>query len=128
MSFCSEIIMAVRNFYIPFWVFWRSILIYFLKICTICFGFLEFHLEIFFNMHFVGTLMSWFSVIFFLVYLLSHKVNQRVRQSLIVLCETHFALLYMLKLNLLSKALEHNGAALITEVLEQLGMYFPLNF
>ncbi|XP_068663316.1 piezo-type mechanosensitive ion channel homolog isoform X1 [Aristolochia californica] len=60
-------------------------------------------------------------MVFFLVYLLSHKVNTKIRQSLILLCETHFALLYILQLNLISKSLEQKGSV-IMEILSQLGL------
>ncbi|CAN6452751.1 unnamed protein product [Victoria cruziana] len=59
--------------------------------------------------------------IFFLVYILSHSISKKVRQSLILLCETHFALLYILNLNMISKALKHRGSV-ITEILSQLGL------
>ncbi|XP_077232309.1 piezo-type mechanosensitive ion channel component isoform X4 [Tasmannia lanceolata] len=60
-------------------------------------------------------------MVFFLVYLLSHTVSGKIRQSLILLCEAHFALLYIFQLNLISKALAHKGS-LITEILSQLGL------
>lgn len=43
-----------------------------------------------------------------------------MRQALILLCESHFAILYILQLNLVSKALEQKGS-LIMEILSQLG-------
>lgn len=60
-------------------------------------------------------------MIFFLVYLLSHNVSRKIRQSLILLCEAHFALLYILKINLISNALERKGS-ISMGVLSQLGM------
>ncbi|XP_043708760.1 piezo-type mechanosensitive ion channel homolog isoform X1 [Telopea speciosissima] len=60
-------------------------------------------------------------MVFFLVYLLNHTVSREVRQSLIVLCEAHFALLYILQLNLISNALEQKGSYTM-EVLSQLGL------
>ncbi|XP_058084087.1 piezo-type mechanosensitive ion channel homolog isoform X2 [Magnolia sinica] len=60
-------------------------------------------------------------MVFFLVYLLSHKVSIRMRQFLVLLCEAHFAILYILKLNLISKTLEKKGS-LIKEILSQLGL------
>ncbi|XP_042475858.1 piezo-type mechanosensitive ion channel homolog isoform X1 [Macadamia integrifolia] len=60
-------------------------------------------------------------MVFFLVYLLNHTVSREVRQSLILLCEAHFALLYILQLNLISNALEQKGSFTM-EVLSQLGL------
>ncbi|XP_073315003.1 piezo-type mechanosensitive ion channel homolog isoform X1 [Primulina huaijiensis] len=60
-------------------------------------------------------------VIFFFAYLLSHKINRRMRQSLILLCEAHFAILYVLQLNLVSRKLENEGYV-SKEVLKQLGL------
>lgn len=62
-----------------------------------------------------------FSVIFFLIYLLSHNVSRTIRQALILLCEIHFALLYVLQINLISAALEKKGSVTM-EVVMQLGM------
>lgn len=62
------------------------------------------------------------SVIFFLIYLLGHSISRKIRQSLILLCETHFALLYILQINLISNALEQQGS-LSMEVLLQLGRH-----
>ncbi|XP_062018874.1 piezo-type mechanosensitive ion channel homolog [Rosa rugosa] len=60
-------------------------------------------------------------VIFFLIYLLSHNVNRKLRQSLILLCEVHFALLYIIRINPISSSLEQEGS-LSAEVLLQLGL------
>ncbi|XAR58511.1 hypothetical protein NMG60_11013938 [Bertholletia excelsa] len=60
-------------------------------------------------------------IIFFLVYLLSHKVSKRIRKSLVLLCEGHFAILYFLQLNLVSAYLEKEGS-LSMEILSQLGL------
>ncbi|KAK4408031.1 Piezo-type mechanosensitive ion channel [Sesamum angolense] len=60
-------------------------------------------------------------MIFFFVYLLSHKVDARMRQALILLCEAHFAILYILQLNLVSRNLEQKGSISL-EVLSQLGI------
>ncbi|XP_073283729.1 piezo-type mechanosensitive ion channel homolog isoform X2 [Primulina huaijiensis] len=60
-------------------------------------------------------------VIFFFAYLLSHNINKRMRQSLILLCEAHFAILYVLQLNLVSRKLENEGS-ISKEVLKQLGL------
>ncbi|KAF9669400.1 hypothetical protein SADUNF_Sadunf14G0103800 [Salix dunnii] len=60
-------------------------------------------------------------LIFFLIYLLSHNISRKLRQSLILLCEVHFAMLYILEINLISLALERKGS-LTMEVLLQLGL------
>ncbi|XP_037492491.1 piezo-type mechanosensitive ion channel homolog isoform X2 [Jatropha curcas] len=60
-------------------------------------------------------------MIFFLVYLLSHGISRKMRQSLILLCEAHFALLYILQIDLISYALEQTGS-LSKDVLLQLGL------
>ncbi|XP_042516616.1 piezo-type mechanosensitive ion channel homolog isoform X2 [Macadamia integrifolia] len=60
-------------------------------------------------------------MVIFLVYLLKHTVSREVRQSLIILCEVHFALLYILQLNLISNVLEQKGSFTM-EVLSQLGL------
>ncbi|KAI3449584.1 hypothetical protein Pfo_006249 [Paulownia fortunei] len=60
-------------------------------------------------------------MIFFFAYLLSHKVNKRMRQSLILMCEAHFAILYILQLNLVCRKLEQKGSISL-EVLSQLGL------
>ncbi|XP_021907033.1 piezo-type mechanosensitive ion channel homolog isoform X2 [Carica papaya] len=44
-------------------------------------------------------------MIFFLIYLLSHEISRKIRQSLILLCEAHFALLYILQIDLISNTL-----------------------
>ncbi|KAL6324309.1 hypothetical protein AAG906_012555 [Vitis piasezkii] len=62
-------------------------------------------------------------MIFFMIHLLSHTISRRIRQALIVLCEGHFALLYILQLNLISKALEQKGS-LARELLSQSGKIF----
>ncbi|XP_048137346.1 piezo-type mechanosensitive ion channel homolog isoform X2 [Rhodamnia argentea] len=61
-------------------------------------------------------------MIFFLVYLLSHSISKKICQSLILLCEVHFALLYILHLNLISKVLDQKGS-FAGEILKQLGLY-----
>ncbi|XP_021280441.1 piezo-type mechanosensitive ion channel homolog isoform X2 [Herrania umbratica] len=60
-------------------------------------------------------------VIFFLIYLLSHNISRKIRQSLILLCEAHFALLYLLQIELISNALEQKGS-LSLEIILQLGL------
>ena len=65
--------------------------------------------------------LTFASVIFFLIYLLSHNISRKMRQSLILLCEAHFALLYLLQIDLISNALEQKGS-LILEIMSQLGI------
>lgn len=60
-------------------------------------------------------------VIFFLIYLLSHNISRKIRQFLILLCEAHFALLYLLQIELISNALEQKGS-LSLEIILQLGL------
>ncbi|EXC31832.1 hypothetical protein L484_020660 [Morus notabilis] len=60
-------------------------------------------------------------MVFFMIHLLRHTVGRRLRQSLILLCEAHFALLYILQLNVISKALEQKGSFLM-EILTALGL------
>lgn len=60
------------------------------------------------------------SVIFFFVYLLSHDISRKIRKSLILLCEVHFALLYVLQIDLISNALEQKDSLSI-HILMQLG-------
>ena len=62
------------------------------------------------------------AVIFFLIYLLSHNINKRIRKALILLCEAHFAILYILQLNFISTFLEQKGS-LSMEILSQLGAF-----
>ncbi|KAF5954964.1 hypothetical protein HYC85_007820 [Camellia sinensis] len=61
------------------------------------------------------------TVVFFMIYLLSHTISRRIRQYLILLCEAHFVLKYILQLNLISKALEEKGS-LALEIISQLGL------
>ncbi|XP_065617069.1 piezo-type mechanosensitive ion channel homolog [Quercus suber] len=60
-------------------------------------------------------------MIFFLIYLLSHKISRKTRESMILLCEAHFALLYILQIDLISNFLEQEGS-LSMEILTQLGL------
>ncbi|GLU07492.1 hypothetical protein SLE2022_244480 [Rubroshorea leprosula] len=60
-------------------------------------------------------------MIFFLIYLLSHNISRKIRQCLILLCEAHFALLYILQIDLISSQLEQKGS-LSLEILSQLGL------
>ncbi|KAJ6305825.1 hypothetical protein OIU78_021200 [Salix suchowensis] len=59
-------------------------------------------------------------MIFFLMYLLSHSISREIRQSLVLLCEAHFAMLYILQLNLISEVLKQKFS-FITDLLSQLG-------
>ncbi|PPR83382.1 hypothetical protein GOBAR_AA37324 [Gossypium barbadense] len=58
-------------------------------------------------------------LVFFLIYLLSHNISRKIRQSLILLCEAHFALLYLLQIDLISNALEQKGS-IVLEIMSQL--------
>lgn len=60
-------------------------------------------------------------MIFFLIYLLSHNISRKTRESMILLCEAHFALLYILQIDLISNFLEQEGS-LSMEILTQLGL------
>ncbi|KAG2326003.1 hypothetical protein Bca52824_008731 [Brassica carinata] len=60
-------------------------------------------------------------VIFFLIYLLSHNINRKIRKSLILLCEVHFALLYILEIDLVSNSFKRQGSV-SREILFQLGL------
>lgn len=55
------------------------------------------------------------------MYLLSHEIGRKIRQSLILLCEAHFALLYVLRISLISRTLE-DTSSLSMQILSQLGM------
>ncbi|KAJ1257414.1 hypothetical protein BS78_K040800 [Paspalum vaginatum] len=58
---------------------------------------------------------------FFLVFLVNHSIDKRLRQVLVFFCEVHFSILYILQLDLVSSALERSGS-LTMEVLSQLGL------
>ncbi|KAL8153056.1 hypothetical protein V2J09_010816 [Rumex salicifolius] len=60
-------------------------------------------------------------VIFFLIYLLSHSISRKIRQTLILLCEAHFALLYFVQINLISRYLD-GQASICRRVLSELGL------
>ncbi|XP_022758147.1 piezo-type mechanosensitive ion channel homolog isoform X11 [Durio zibethinus] len=60
-------------------------------------------------------------MVFFLIYLLGHNISRKIRQSLILLCEAHFASLYLLQIDVISNALEQKGS-LILEIISQLGL------
>lgn len=62
------------------------------------------------------------SVCFFLLFLVNHSINKRLRQFLVLFCEVHFSILYILQLDLVSSALERSGS-LMMEVLSQLGVF-----
>lgn len=66
------------------------------------------------------------AVVFFLVYLLSHNIGRRTRQGLILLCEIHFTLLYILRIDLILKEIEKIGSSSV-EILSQLGKLIFLN-
>ncbi|PWA88896.1 hypothetical protein CTI12_AA084740 [Artemisia annua] len=61
-------------------------------------------------------------MVFFFLYLLSHDISNKVRQTLLLLCEIHFAFLYSLQITPVSQALEKSGS-LSLEILSQLGFY-----
>ncbi|XP_044976085.1 piezo-type mechanosensitive ion channel homolog isoform X2 [Hordeum vulgare subsp. vulgare] len=58
---------------------------------------------------------------FFLVFLVNHSIKKRLRQFLVLFCEVHFSILYILQLDLVSNALERSGS-LVMEVFSQLGL------
>ncbi|XP_020597210.1 piezo-type mechanosensitive ion channel homolog isoform X2 [Phalaenopsis equestris] len=60
-------------------------------------------------------------VCFFLLYLLSHSITGKIHQVLILFCGAHFSLLYLLRLELISKTLEKPGSVTIS-ILSQLGI------
>lgn len=49
---------------------------------------------------------------FFIVHLVRSSVGRRTRQHLILLCELHFAVLYLLQLDWISALLDENQALL----------------
>ncbi|XP_062199124.1 piezo-type mechanosensitive ion channel homolog isoform X3 [Phragmites australis] len=60
---------------------------------------------------------------FFLVFLVNHSINKRLRQILVLFCEVHFSVLYILQFDLVSSALKRSGS-LTMEVLSQLGLSY----
>ncbi|XP_061348437.1 piezo-type mechanosensitive ion channel homolog [Gastrolobium bilobum] len=60
-------------------------------------------------------------MIFFLIYLLSHAINCKLRQAIILLCEAQFALQFILQLDLISKTLDQKGSYVL-QILSQLGL------
>lgn len=64
------------------------------------------------------------------MFLVNHSIDKRLRQILVLFCEVHFSVLYILQLDLVSSALERSGS-LTMEVLSQLGahsFFFPYPF
>ncbi|CAH1447448.1 unnamed protein product [Lactuca virosa] len=60
-------------------------------------------------------------MIFFFLYLLSHRISPRVQGALLLLCEIHFAILYTLQINLVSGALRKSDT-ISWAILSQLGL------
>nr|XP_043638394.1 piezo-type mechanosensitive ion channel homolog [Erigeron canadensis] len=60
-------------------------------------------------------------MIFFFLYLLSHRINIQVQRALLLLCEIHFAILYTLQINLVSGALK-KSETISSQILSQLGL------
>ncbi|KAJ0651142.1 putative Piezo family protein [Helianthus annuus] len=60
-------------------------------------------------------------MIFFFLYLLSHRINTRVQGALLLLCEIHFAILYTLQINMVCVALTKKET-ISWEILSQLGL------
>ncbi|XP_071738279.1 piezo-type mechanosensitive ion channel homolog [Rutidosis leptorrhynchoides] len=60
-------------------------------------------------------------MIFFFLYLLSHRISTKVQGALLLLCEIHFAILYTLQINLVSGALKKRET-ISSEILSQLGL------
>ncbi|KAL9235075.1 hypothetical protein vseg_009871 [Gypsophila vaccaria] len=60
-------------------------------------------------------------IVFFMLYLLMPTIDRRMRQALILLCEVHFALLYILELNLFAEVLK-SQESLPGKMLSQLGL------
>ncbi|XP_062084665.1 piezo-type mechanosensitive ion channel homolog isoform X2 [Humulus lupulus] len=60
-------------------------------------------------------------MIFFMIHLLRHTVGRRLRISLILLCQAHFSLLYILQLNVISKAFKQKGSFFM-DILSDLGL------
>ncbi|KAI3732422.1 hypothetical protein L1987_63627 [Smallanthus sonchifolius] len=58
-------------------------------------------------------------MIFYFLYLLSHRINTRVQGALLLLCEIHFAILYALQINMVSGALKKSDT-ISSEILSQL--------
>ncbi|KAJ9543235.1 hypothetical protein OSB04_022942 [Centaurea solstitialis] len=60
-------------------------------------------------------------MIFFFLYLLSHRISARVQRSLLLLCEIHFAILYTLQIEVISGVMEKRET-IGWEILSQLGL------
>ncbi|OWM62964.1 hypothetical protein CDL15_Pgr020258 [Punica granatum] len=69
----------------------------------------------------IAAILISITVIFFLVYLLSHSISKKLCRSLIVMCLAHFALLYILNLHLISKFFDRERSA-AAEILQLLGL------
>ncbi|KAL9683988.1 hypothetical protein QQ045_021419 [Rhodiola kirilowii] len=63
-------------------------------------------------------------ILFFLIYLLSHNISRKMKKSLILLCEVHFAIIYILQLKLISNTFIREGS-ISKEILSQLGLLDP---
>lgn len=59
-------------------------------------------------------------IIFFIIYLVSRTINKKIRRSLILLCEAHFATLYILQLNIVSEYVRQKGLSMA--ILSQFGL------
>ncbi|KAG0453641.1 hypothetical protein HPP92_024945 [Vanilla planifolia] len=66
-------------------------------------------------------------IIFFLLYLLSHSVRRKIQRTLVLFCEMHFSLLYVLRLKLIAHALEQTGS-LTMWILSLLGLSSGASF
>lgn len=80
-----------------------------------------------FNVGMKGGLLHAVYMGFFLSYLLSSTVAKASRQSLILLCEVHFAILYLLRLDWISTHLADN-AGMLKPFLSLLGVWHKSNF
>ncbi|WOH04528.1 hypothetical protein DCAR_0623937 [Daucus carota subsp. sativus] len=58
---------------------------------------------------------------YFMIYLLRRTISRKIRQSLILFCEVHFALLYILGINLIAKSVEQRSRVAV-EILSHLGL------
>ncbi|KAK7332943.1 hypothetical protein VNO80_29700 [Phaseolus coccineus] len=60
-------------------------------------------------------------MVFFLIYLLSHTIDCKLHQAIILLCEAQFAIQFILQLDLISKTLNQKGSYAF-QILSQLGL------
>nr|XP_007147084.1 hypothetical protein PHAVU_006G095000g [Phaseolus vulgaris]ESW19078.1 hypothetical protein PHAVU_006G095000g [Phaseolus vulgaris] len=60
-------------------------------------------------------------MVFFLIYLLSHTIDCKLHQAIILLCEAQFAVQFILQLDLISKTLDQKGSYAF-QILSQLGL------